>query len=733
MLLFICLILLAFGLPQEAGATPEKIALGYPVEGITVDGDLSDWPEDMIRYPVLFQEYGDKLRGAGDFEGWMQVGYSQEENALYVAAHVLDDSIVKGRPGEGSWDAQDGGELYLHRHRPGQQKTPVQYFARGNGHGVHGPGQKENVQSVLAWKEDGYQFEWRVDITGSSDGTIELRPDLELGFDLSVLDRDRDGTGSWIAWSPGANKTWDVSRLGRLVLVEKDVSIAKVLTLTGQNAPMRTESLQERMEKSIGYQMFFSGVLLAFTLLHMLLFLFDPRSKANLFYAMYTGLIGISIFSGFQLEATAYATLETISMIRQLALMVVSIVGLCFLYSLFNPKPPKRFWVLLAVLIVEIISVSSDISGRRIIFPINSGIQGLLIILLSGGLFIEILIVLFTAIREKKEGAWIIGIGFSLFALNVSPLIQQAQIDISLLYWVLIPLVSMSVYLARSVTRTNKALQNQLLQVEELSQKTREQYEQIQEQNIQIREANKLKSDFLARMSHDLRTPMNAIIGYTRILLRKSKDALDERQYRNLGNVQISANNLLTLINDILDLSKIESGRMDIKLDQIDLKSLVAECAASIESLVKPEVQLLQELGEIAPVRTDPDRVRRMVMNLLSNAAKFTEAGSITLSLRTVDGWAELTVADTGIGIPESDLPHIFDEFRQAERRDGSRKEGTGLGLAIVKKSTDLLGGTIRVESEEGRGSVFTLRIRDYEEEETSPGATPSLADPITR
>jgi signal transduction histidine kinase len=724
MLFFICLMLLAFGLPGEAGATPEKIALGYPVEGITVDGDLADWPEDMIRYPVLFQEHGDKLRGAKDFEGWMQVGYSQEENALYVAAHVLDDSIVKGRPGEGNWDAQDGAELYLHRHRPGQQKMPVQYFARGNGHGVHGPGKKENVQSVLAWKEDGYQFEWRVDITGSSDGQIALRPDLVFGFDVSVLDRDRDGTSSWIAWSPGANKTWDVSRLGRLVLVEKDVSIAKVLTLTGQNVQERTDSLHERMEKSVGYQMFFSGVLLAFTLLHMLLFLFDPRSKANLFYAMYTGFIGISIFSGFQLEATAYATLEMISVIRQLALMVVFVFGLCFLYSLFNPKPPRRFWVLLIMLIVEIASVSLDLSGQRLVLPFNLGIQGLLLTLLRGGLFIETLLVLFNAIREKKEGAWMIGVGFSLFALNVSPLIQQTEIDITSLYWVLIPLVSMSVYLARSVTRTNKALQNQLAQVKTLSQKTREQYEQIQEQNIQIREANKLKSDFLARMSHDLRTPMNAIIGYTRILLRKSKEALDERQYRNLENVQISANNLLTLINDILDLSKIEAGRMDIKLDQIDLKPLVADCAASIESLIKPDVQLLQELGEIAPIRTDPDRVRRMVMNLLSNAAKFTETGSITLSLRAVDGWAELAVADTGIGIPESDLPHIFDEFRQADSKNGVGKEGTGLGLAIVRKSTDLLGGMVRVESEEGRGSVFTLRIKDYEEEEPVSAST---------
>jgi len=720
MLLFICLMLLAFGLPGEVGATPEKIALGYPVEGITVDGDLSDWPEDMIRYPVLFREDGDPLNGPGDFEGWFRVGYNQEENALYLAVEVDDDSVVKGKPGKGDFKTQDGCEIYLHGHQPGQ-KIPIQYFLRGDRRGTYGPGSFESALAEANWEKEGYQIEWRVDLSKASDGQTRLHPDLELGFDITIWDRDRDRSASWLAWSPGAGKYVSAERLGRLALVGEDASIAKVLGLITQVSEKRGGTFQDRIRKSIGYQMFFSGVLLAFTLLHMLLFLFDPRSKANLFYALYTGLIGISIFSGFQLETAAYATPETISMVRQLALMVVSIVGLCFLYSLFNPKPPRRFWVLLIVLTLEVASVSLELSGQRFILPFSTGIQGLLITLLSGGLFIETLIVLFTAIREKKEGAWMIGIGFSLFALNVSPLIQQTEIDISLLYWVLIPLVSMSVYLARSVTRTNKALQSQLAQVETLSQKTREQYEQIQEQNIQIREANKLKSDFLARMSHDLRTPMNAIIGYTRILLRKSKDALDERQYRNLENVQISANNLLTLINDILDLSKIESGRMDIKLDQVDLKPLVADCAASIESLVKPEVQLLQELGELVPVRTDPDRVRRMVMNLLSNAAKFTEKGNITLSLRSIDGWAELTVADTGIGIPESDLPHIFDEFRQADSKNGVGKEGTGLGLAIVKKSTDLLGGTIRVESEEGRGSVFTLRIRDYEEAESAP------------
>ena len=239
--------------------------------------------------------------------------------------------------------------------------------------------------------------------------------------------------------------------------------------------------------------------------------------------------------------------------------------------------------------------------------------------------------------------------------------------------------------------------------------------QQLAAANRQVQEATRHKSDFLARMSHDLRTPMNAIIGYTRILLRRAKDVLDERQFRNLDNIQISANNLLSLINDILDLSKIEAGRIDIEPEEVDLKQLSTECIASVESLVKAGVQLKKQLENVRPIRTDADRIRRVVMNLLSNALKFTEQGSITVSLRPVDNWVELSVADTGLGIPPEDLPHIFDEFRQVESEGGKTQEGTGLGLSIAKKSVELLGGTIKVESEAGKGTKFNLRIQDYE------------------
>jgi len=238
---------------------------------------------------------------------------------------------------------------------------------------------------------------------------------------------------------------------------------------------------------------------------------------------------------------------------------------------------------------------------------------------------------------------------------------------------------------------------------------------ELSEANRTIQETTRNKSVFLSRMSHDLRTPMNAIIGYTRILTRRLKGAIEDRQFRNLENIQISADSLLSLINEILDLSRIEAGRIDLEPEVVDLGELVGECITSVAPLVRPEVELVPDMDDVPPINTDADRIRRVVMNLLGNAVKFTEEGSITVSLKAMDEGCELSVADTGVGIPAEDLPHIFEDFHQVERQVGEKVEGTGLGLAIAKKSVDILGGTISAESEVGRGTTFALRIRDYE------------------
>jgi signal transduction histidine kinase len=151
------------------------------------------------------------------------------------------------------------------------------------------------------------------------------------------------------------------------------------------------------------------------------------------------------------------------------------------------------------------------------------------------------------------------------------------------------------------------------------------------------------------------------------------------------------------------------------------VRGLADECADALESIVQEGVELRREMDEVGDIQTDSDRLRQVVMNLVGNATKFTTAGSITLSLRRTDDAVELSVADTGIGIPSEDLPHIFDEFRQVERQGSTQTEGTGLGLAIAKKTVDLLGGTLSAESEIGKGTTFSLRIGDYEPTDQRP------------
>ena len=225
--------------------------------------------------------------------------------------------------------------------------------------------------------------------------------------------------------------------------------------------------------------------------------------------------------------------------------------------------------------------------------------------------------------------------------------------------------------------------------------------------------ATQAKSEFLANMSHELRTPMNAIIGFTRLVMRRSRDVLPPRQYENLDKILISAQHLLTLINDILDLSKIEAGRMEVHATRFALEPLIAECLHTVEPLVKSErLRLVQDLeADLPPLCTDQDKLQQILINLLSNAVKFTPAGTVTVMARHDAGQVTLTVTDTGIGIPENALERIFEEFRQVGNRTTQQYGGTGLGLSISRHLARLLGGEITVQSTDGVGSIFTMTL----------------------
>jgi len=227
----------------------------------------------------------------------------------------------------------------------------------------------------------------------------------------------------------------------------------------------------------------------------------------------------------------------------------------------------------------------------------------------------------------------------------------------------------------------------------------------------QAMQATQAKSRFLANMSHELRTPLNAIIGFTRIVRRRAADQLAPRDSENLDKILFSSENLLTLINNILDLSRIEAGREEVNAGEVNIESLVDECLGTVEPLIRSDkVSLQKDLDEDLKVMiTDEEKLRQIVINMLSNAVKFTTQGSVTLSTRASDGRVEISVADSGIGIPKSALKQVFEEFHQ----EGSvaAKLGTGLGLTISRQLAHLLGGDITVQSTEGVGSTFTLSL----------------------
>jgi signal transduction histidine kinase/ABC-type phosphate/phosphonate transport system substrate-binding protein len=243
--------------------------------------------------------------------------------------------------------------------------------------------------------------------------------------------------------------------------------------------------------------------------------------------------------------------------------------------------------------------------------------------------------------------------------------------------------------------------------------------QQVEQARITADSANKAKSMFLANMSHELRTPLNAIIGYSEMLQEDFEDGEDPTILRDIRNIDFSAKHLLTLINNILDLSKIESGKMEVYLEKVDLQKLAQEVAATVGPLAqKNDNQLIISVDDsIDLLETDKIKLKQILMNLLSNACKFTEQGRISLEVRRDKRYGNahvcFTVKDTGIGIRPETLDKLFEDFVQADNTQTRKFDGTGLGLTICKRFAEMLGGEIIPESEPGKGSRFTLCLAE--------------------
>ena len=274
----------------------------------------------------------------------------------------------------------------------------------------------------------------------------------------------------------------------------------------------------------------------------------------------------------------------------------------------------------------------------------------------------------------------------------------------------------------RALQTTQGHLENQQAELEQINSQLGEQTRALEERaeelmrtQGELRQTNEFKSEFLANMSHELRTPLNSSLILAKLLMDNREGNLTAEQIKFAQTIYAAGNDLLTLINDILDLSKIEAGKLDVRPEPVPLVRLIEDLAAIFRPVAHDKsLQLTMDIADGLPpaIQTDPTRLQQILKNLLSNALKFTERGAVELSVRrTADGLLAFAVKDTGIGIPAAQHDVIFEAFRQADGTTNRKYGGTGLGLSISRDLARLLGGQLSVESAPGRGSTFTLRL----------------------
>lgn len=284
---------------------------------------------------------------------------------------------------------------------------------------------------------------------------------------------------------------------------------------------------------------------------------------------------------------------------------------------------------------------------------------------------------------------------------------------------------------AQIINRSTQFLEEALAPFEMTVRGYQQANESLQQANLELRQADEMKDRFLAHMTHELRTPLGAIIGYCELLMTNAVGPLQDRQIRCLSTINTCASQLLKLVNDLLDLAKIRAGRLEVRAETILVNDVVEQCLGQIAPLAQAKgVAMARDLGGEVWATADADRVSQVVLNLLSNAVKFTpEGGMVSGRTSRSGGWAVLSVTDTGVGIGPDDQARVFEEFVQLEAGRDYGSNGTGLGLPLSQRLAHLMGGRIELQSRLGGGSVFSLLLPAA----PAPGRRPARALPVGR
>jgi signal transduction histidine kinase len=419
---------------------------------------------------------------------------------------------------------------------------------------------------------------------------------------------------------------------------------------------------------------------------------------------------------------------------RSIRIAIALVVGFGLLSFILTVAVFKNKWDIISLPTLHVFAIGGFIlagyfisrefilaAAWSIVISLLVGVAGILILNrqeyanLVNGIPLTLIVVLVAALVLPRNSIWLVSIAaIAMYgiAMSVSQSPNSTEIPFNISQAIFTG--SLSILIVSAILyRLRVEFDDRLTSVHRSIKQAEEARQQAEESRQRAEEADKAKSQFLANMSHELRTPLNAIIGYDEAMLGGMVGEFSAQQNKLLGHIQHNSRRLLGLINDILDLSKVESGSLQVFLAPISPNKVIRETVENLRSLAdQKSIELNTTFSDDVPevVLGDANKLQQVIVNVVSNAVKFTDKGSVTVAVDIVDSsnW-RFQVKDTGIGMPSNASTYIFEPFQQVDGTDKRKYKGTGLGLAITKRLVERLGGSISVVSDIGKGSTFSI------------------------